>query len=208
MGILSWSTARLYDTVMQHTEKVCLGPWRRELLADLSGSVLEIGAGTGANLDYYPETITEYVLAEPDHHMRQRLAKKLASRGLTSRLYDNVAENLPFADNAFDNAVATLVLCSVSSPGRSLEELYRVLRPGGSLILIEHVVDPNRSGVYRWQRRIEPFWRCCAGNCHLTRDTFSTLNDAGFDCRQLQRDSMHGAVSLVAPVIRGIAKKP
>jgi len=207
MGIFSWGIARFYDSVMLRAENACLGQWRQNLLASLSGKVLEIGAGTGMNLKYYPDTITSLTLTEPDRHMRARLEKKLDGETRSHQLVDASAEDLPFNDNSFDAAITTLVLCSVAQPDRCLTELRRILKPGGKLILLEHVVDPERGQIYKWQKRIEPFWTCCAGNCHLTRDTLQSLQQNGFTTANVHRDTMRGAVSFVSPVIHGIAEK-
>ena len=167
-----------------------------------------IGAGTGVNLVYYPDTFTRLVLSEPDKHMRAQLNRKLAAMPINHDVVDASAESLPFPDQSFDAVVITLVLCSVQCPERSLSELYRVLKPGGKLAIIEHVGAPDPSNILKWQKRIEPFWKRCAGNCHLTRDTLTTLQACGFNCDNVQHDAMRGAVAFVAPVIRGIAEKP
>ncbi|PLX81243.1 MAG: SAM-dependent methyltransferase [Desulfuromonas sp.] len=207
MGLINWSIAKLYDPFMRSVEKNCLGAWRQELLSGLDGNVLEVGAGTGVNLDHYPAGISELVLTEPDRHMRARLSPKLVNLPIPHRVIDTAAEQLPFADASFDAAVVTLVLCSVNHPEKSLDELYRILKPGGKLVLLEHVVDPDSLTVKRWQHRIEPLWKCCAGNCHLTRDTLSALQVAGFDTENIRRDRMRGAPALFAPLILGIAEK-
>lgn len=207
MGLLSWGMATFYDLVMRRTEATCLGQWRQELLQSLAGEVLEIGAGTGVNLDSYPDTVTRLVLSEPDRHMRNRIKRKLAVIPIDHDVIAAPAEALPFPDQSFDAVVATLVLCSVEHPEESLAELHRVLKPGGKLALIEHVGASSHTTLYQWQKRIEPFWKKCVGNCHLTRDTLAALQAGRFDCKNLQQDHMRGAVALVAPIIRGIAKK-
>jgi ubiquinone/menaquinone biosynthesis C-methylase UbiE len=139
--------------------------------------------------------------------MRARLQKKLAPLAISHEVVDASAESLPFPDQSFDAVVITLVLCSVIHPEKSLAEINRVLKPGGKLALIEHVGAPARTLTLKWQKRIEPFWRSCAGNCHLTRDTRATVEAGGFNCDNLKHDSMCGAVALVAPTIRGLAEK-
>jgi ubiquinone/menaquinone biosynthesis C-methylase UbiE len=169
--------------------------------------VLEIGAGTGVNLNYYPDSISNLTLSEPDPQMRRQLIKKLAETTLPHKVIATSAEELPFADHSFDTVVATLVFCSVEHPERCLGELHRVLKPGGKLAVIEHVGAAEQQNVYKWQKRIEPFWKRCAGNCHLTRDTLTIMQRNGFNCDNLQPDSMRGATFFVAPTIRGIAEK-
>lgn len=207
-SIYSFFMAACYDAAMRRYERLCLGGWRRELLAPLSGTVLEIGAGTGINIPCYPADLTSLVLGEPDAHMRRKLQKRVDRYGRTGvRVSACGAEKLPFADDSFDAAVSTLVLCSVQDIDRTLNELLRVLRPGGTLVVLEHVGADGNSSLARWQRRLEPAWRCLAGNCHLTRDTEERLAAAGF-ILDLESVAMHGAPPVVGPMIKGTARKP
>lgn len=195
--------AALYDRAMANLEAAGLAQWRQELLSGLSGRVLEIGAGTGRNLDLYPPAVTELVLTEPDRHMRARLEARTAGTGRSLQVIDAPAEALPFPDGHFDAVVSTLVLCSVQRPRQAAAEMRRVLAPGGRLAAIEHVGAEPASRRARWQAGIEPVWRRVAGNCHLTRDTASTLREAGFDTTGLRAESMRKAPAVVRPTIRG-----
>src|SRR5689334_6732321 len=134
---MSLLSAAFYDRFMRGSEEACLAQWRAELLAGLSGAVLEIGAGTGATLPAYPPAVTRLVLAEPDPHMRRKLAAKAAGRAEVS---DASAESLPFPAESFDAVVCSLVLCSVDNQLAALERIRRVLKPGGRLVFLEHVV--------------------------------------------------------------------
>jgi ubiquinone/menaquinone biosynthesis C-methylase UbiE len=195
--------AALYDRAMANLEAAGLSQWRRELLSPLQGLVLEIGAGTGRNLEMYPAAVTELVLAEPDRHMRGRLEARAKTPRHSVEVIDAPAEALPFPDGHFDAAVTTLVLCSVQDPKRAAGELRRIIRPGGRLVVIEHVGAEPGSRRARWQAGIEPVWKRVAGNCHLTRDTAATLSEAGFDVAPLKAESMHEAPAVVRPTIRG-----
>ena len=201
--LMAWA----YDPLIAATERRCLAAWRAELLRDLAGDVLEIGAGTGANLPHYPAGLARLLLAEPEPAMRRRLAAKLAGsgRGAAGTLLEQAAERLPLADDSVDHVVSTLVLCSVEDLHASLGEIRRVLRPGGSLHFMEHVVAPDDERLARWQRRLEPAWSWCAGNCHLTRDTAAAIRAAGFEFERLQRAEMHGAPAFVRPMVLGVA---
>ncbi len=202
---MPWLMASVYDRVMAGTEGACLQAWRTQLFAEMHGRVLEVGAGTGASIPCYPAAVTELVLAEPDAHMRSRLQPRLDAR--CSVIGDPI-ETLGVADESFDAVVSSLVLCSVASASVALGELFRVLRPGGQLVFIEHVAacdDPKR---LRWQQRIEPAWKRVAGNCHLTRDTERSIREAGFEIELLERGSLRKAMPLVRPSIRGRARKP
>ena len=199
--------AWVYDRTLLSAETACLNDWRRELLSVAHGDVLEIGAGTGANLAHYPPAVRRLVLAEPDRGMRARLKRKLGERTDVT-VIDALAEALPLPDGAFDVVVFTLVLCSVDAPGRSLAEAWRLLRPGGLLLFLEHVAAEGRPGRLRWQRLLEPAWRCLAGNCHLTRHTADAIAEMGFQLEDVRRESIRKVAPVVRPSVRGVARKP
>ena len=206
--------AALYNRFMRGPEQACLGAWRAELLADAGGRVLEIGAGTGASLPYYPAEVTHLVAAEPDRHMRRQLLA--AARDLSAR--DAIrfelepsecrADSLSFADASFDTVVSTLVLCSVDSLDSSLSEILRVLVPGGKLLFLEHVAAETNPERLAWQRRVEPVWKRVAGGCHLTRRTEHAIERAGFEIQDITRESIHKAMAIARPSVRGVAIRP
>lgn len=204
--------ARYYDRFMRASERSGLSAWRTELLRDVQGEVLEVGAGTGVNLGLYPADapITRLVLSEPDRHMRALLEQKLsgAAPGFPVEVNDASLEALPFQDASFDAVVAMLVLCSVRDPVRSLEEARRVLRPGGRLVFLEHVAAEGRPGRLLLQRCVQPLWRVVAGNCHLTRPTASLIERAGFRTERLEEGPLPKAPAFVRPTVRGIATRP
>ena len=186
-------------------ESSCLRAWRSELLADLRGSVLELGAGTGHNLDCYPDSVQELTLAEPDPHMRRRLEQKLARHELRHRcaLLDATAESLATNAASFDAVVATLVLCSVDSVPMALAEVRRVLRPDGRLLLIEHIAAPLGSARRRAQRFYEPVWKRLAGGCHLQRDPREHLANAGFIAVQAIEREFRGVPGFIKAGLMG-----
>lgn len=204
---MSWLFATLYDRFMRGAEEH-LAAWRADLLRDLSGRVLELGAGTGANLPFYPAAVERLVLAEPDRHMRARLQARAARERPGAEVVDAAAEALPFEDASFDAVVSTLVLCSVEDLERALAEVRRVLRPGGTLVFLEHVAADQRPDRLKWQRRLEPLWRRVAGNCHLTRRTAEAIAAAGFDVQACTRESVRKALPFVRPSVRGRAVRP
>ena len=199
--------AAIYDRFMSGMERACGDAWRGALLGDLRGDVLEIGAGTGVNLDHYRD-VTRLVVAEPERNMRKKLDVKLAQMGQRpAKSLEVVAwdtQRLPCADASFDAVVSTLVLCSVENPQQSLAEIKRVLRPGGQLVFWEHVIadKPNR---LKWQKRVEPVWKRVFGNCHLCRDTAGAIERAGFTFTTIERESARKALPVVRPTIRGAA---
>jgi ubiquinone/menaquinone biosynthesis C-methylase UbiE len=202
--------ASVYDRFMAKTEAAGLRAWREELLADVSGRVVEAGAGTGANIDLYPDAVDHVLATEPDPHMRAALEDKVAARADPSRIdvSSAPATSLPIEDGSVDAVVVTLVLCSVRDPAAALAEFRRVLRPGGRLVYLEHVHAYESPKRAKWQRRLEPVWKRVAGNCHLTRRTEQAVVDAGFVIESERREDMRASMPLVARTVRGVATSP
>ncbi len=193
---------------MADAEEKCLRDWRQSLLQHLSGEVLELGCGTGANLVFYPTSVNHVMLAEPDEYMRQKLKEKLVHyQHLSTSLLDYHGEFIPLPDQSVDAVVCTLVLCTVKNPQHILSEIYRVLKPHAKLIFIEHVAAVNNPARYLWQKRLEPFWKVIACGCHLTRATEQNIIQAGFTLQDITRESMRGVPPIVRPCIRGMAIK-
>src|SRR5689334_22208309 len=112
---------------------------RGELLSQASGRTIDIGAGTGANVPMFPPAVTELVLAEPGEHMARQMRRKIAEAGRPAQIVEAPAEDLPFEGSTFDTAIFTLVLCTIPDPGAALAEAARVLKPGGTMLFLEHV---------------------------------------------------------------------
>lgn len=202
--------ARFYDRLLAGTEGAGLGDMRHDLLASATGRVLELGAGTGLNLEHYTGAVTELVMTEPDPHMAQRLRERLAEDPGAVRnasVVEAPAEDLPFDNDSFDTVVATLVFCTVEDPLRALTEARRVLVEGGRLLYLEHVRSESAK-LARWQNRLERPWGFFAGGCHPNRDTGQLLADAGFWIDSLENDRLPKAPRIVRPMIRGIARRP
>ncbi len=202
--------ARFYDRMTAGTERAGLGEMRRELLASATGRVLELGAGTGHNLEHYTAAVTELVMTEPDPHMARRLRDRLVNHpgaAGDAKVVEASAEDLPFDDGSFDTVVATLVLCTVADPQRALAEARRVLVEGGKLLFIEHVRS-SRPGLARWQDRLERPWGFLAAGCHPNRPTGQRLADAGFWIDSLEPGKLPKAPPIVRPLIRGVAQRP
>jgi SAM-dependent methyltransferase len=169
--------AALYDTVTGPLEHAVLAPRRAALLGELTGEVLEIGAGTGASLGHY-RLASRVVAAEPDPAMRARLSGALERCAVPVQLSGAAAEDLPFPAARFDAVVAICVLCSVHDPQEALAEAHRVLKPGGRLVALEHVRGAGRLAA--WQDRVTPLWSRLAVGCHPNRDLQSAIERAGF----------------------------
>ncbi|MBW7933041.1 MAG: class I SAM-dependent methyltransferase [Gemmatimonadaceae bacterium] len=207
---MSWIMSVVYDPFMARRETGNLGAWRAELLGDLEGTVLEIGAGTGANVPHYGRSVQRLLLTEPDRHMRQRLADAWPRRqaACPMHLLEAPAEDLSVETGSVDAVVATLVFCSVRSTARALREVARVLRPGGRLVFLEHAEAADGTWRRRWQHLAEPLWRPVAGNCHLTRRPDVAIRAAGFDIEWMRWEEMQHAGPLLSRCVRGVARKP
>lgn len=205
---MSWLLASIYDRFMAKTEAACLATWRRELLSKAQGRVLELGAGTGINLEAYGGELERLVLSEPDPAMRRLLEARIGASGRAAELSPASAEALPFPDASFDVVVGTLILCSITDVPAALAEVKRVLVPGGSYLFIEHVGARNRPRRRRWQERLEPFWSLIADGCRLTRETDQALLAAGLELESCRRESLRKALPVLRPSIRGVARKP
>lgn len=197
----------MYDSCMKGTEEAGLRDRRRKLLAEARGRTVELGAGTGLNLDLYPDAVEELVLTEPDPHMAKRLRARLAESGRAAEVHEAGAEKLPFADSSFDTVVATLVLCTVPDPAAAVAEARRVLKPGGRLLFLEHVRS-GEPGLARWQDRLERPWRFLGDGCHCNRDTVATIGASGLELGEIERDELPKAPPLVRPLAIGQASRP
>lgn len=196
--------AALYDRFLEGTEEAGLRDVRREVLAGASGRTIDIGAGTGVNLELFPEAVTELVLAEPDPHMAKRLRSKLSESSRQAEQVVAPAESLPFEDASFDTAVFTLVLCTVPDPRAALAEAARLLKPGGKLLFVEHVRSED-PGIARWQDRLEKPWRFLGDGCHCNRDTVATIEAAPFAVESVERGKLPKSPPIVRPLVRGSA---
>jgi ubiquinone/menaquinone biosynthesis C-methylase UbiE len=202
--------ARFYDRMTAGAERAGLAEMRRELLASATGRTLELGAGTGSNLAYYTDAVTELVLAEPEPNMAKQLRDRLQQTGsLATRasVISAPAEGLPFDDASFDTVVATLVLCTVGDPDHAVAEARRVLVEGGRLLFLEHVRAHSRRLAW-WQDRLEGPWGFFAGGCHPNRPTDQLLAGAGFWIDSIEKTKLPKAPPIVRPLIRGVARRP
>jgi ubiquinone/menaquinone biosynthesis C-methylase UbiE len=196
--------AWFYEPLMQATEKGGNADRRRALLAGATGTVVELGAGTGLNLPHYQPHV-ELVLTEPEAPMVRRLHDRVVAEGRAARVLQAPAEDLPLPDGCADTVVATLVLCTVNDVRAALAEARRVLRPGGRLLFIEHVAAPEGTRLRRWQDRLQRPWRRLAHGCATNRDTETALRNAGFTIDSIERGDMEAEL-LLRPLIWGAAR--
>jgi ubiquinone/menaquinone biosynthesis C-methylase UbiE len=196
--------ARLYERLAPRLDKQGGVEHRRELLDGLSGRVVEVGAGTGANFEHYPATVTEVLAVEPEPYLRERAREAAAQAPVPVRVVEGEADGLPAGDGEFDAGIASLVLCSVPDQAVALHELHRVIKPGGELRFYEHVAADGTKG--RIHQRIDPVYTRFAGGCHLTRDTTSAIEKAGFHIVHSRRFPFPPGVFALPHVI-GLARR-
>src|SRR5437016_5013725 len=160
--------AALYDRMVAVNERAGFDDRRAALLTGARGATLEIGAGTGLNLEHYPAAVTELVLTEPDPHMARKLRRKVEGSSRSAEVVEAPAERLPFGDESVDTALATLVLCTTPEPAAVLAEVARVLKPGGGFLFLEHVRAQD-APLARWQDRVTPVTNYLFCGCHPNR---------------------------------------
>jgi ubiquinone/menaquinone biosynthesis C-methylase UbiE len=205
MDYLDRLSALLYDPFLSRGERRGMRNRRAALLGGARGRVLEIGAGTGLNVEHYPVDLDELVLAEPIAAMADVLRRRLETAGRTATVVEAPAERLPFPDASFDTVVSTMVLCTVEDPHAAVGEIARVLRPGGSLLFVEHVRSTESPRLARWQDRLEAPWGVLAAGCHPNRDTLGLLRQSSLRVEPVDDGRWDGMPAIVRPLVSGRA---
>lgn len=179
--------ARLWKVMSTH-ETDAIRRLRRENLAGLSGRVLEVGAGTGTNFEFYPDTVTEVVAVEPEHTLAEVAQQAAATAQVPVTVStDTVEQFLASGGEPFDGVVCSLVLCSVDDPESVLRELHSLLKPGGELRYLEHIASSGTRG--RLQKFADAtLWPRLFGNCHTHRSTEQSITGAGFAVSGARRE--------------------
>lgn len=199
--------AAIYDPATALLERAILRPHREYLVADLEGAVLDLGAGTGAMFPYFgaiADESTAFHAIEPDPHMRRQAKAKARSYAVDISIGQASAESLPYRGDRFDVVIASMVFCTIPDVETALREVSRVLKPGGELRFLEHVIDDGWRA--RLQRSVAPLWKRVAGGCHLTRQTGSLFAaNRSFDIIEMERRNL--GVTPVRPFVRGRLRK-
>jgi ubiquinone/menaquinone biosynthesis C-methylase UbiE len=196
--------AAVYDAVSKGSEAAGMREQRHELLAKAQGATIEIGAGTGLNLEHYPDAVTRLVLVEPDKHMRRKLDERLTALGREAEIVDAPAEKLPFPDSTFDTAVVTWVLCSVPSQEAALAEIARVLKPDGRFLFIEHVRSDDPK-IAKKQDRIRPLYNLVG--CNPNRSTLAAIEASPLTVESVKHGEVPKAPKVERPMIVGTARR-
>jgi ubiquinone/menaquinone biosynthesis C-methylase UbiE len=197
----------LYDLLGAPVEKKPLiRGMRRKLLEGARGRVLEVGAGTGFNVPYYPDEIEELTLTDGLGGMLRRAERRAEQAGRTVTTTRASVDDLPYEDGSFDTVVGSLLLCSVPDQDRALAEIRRVLRPGGHYLFLEHVRSADPAAARR-QDRWEGVWRRLAMGCRPNRDTLPRIESA-FTVDRLEQGEIPMGPKIVRPYALGRAATP
>jgi SAM-dependent methyltransferase len=177
---------------------------KRRLFADLEGTILEIGAGTGVNVAFLPRD-ARYLAVEPNRYMHARLHAAASDRGISMELHATAIEALAVADGSVDAVICTLVLCSIEDPEAVVNRALRMLRPGGRFIFVEHVAAPRGTWLRAVQRGVRPVWRALGDGCRPDRETWRILESAGLE--RLSYERFRAPAPIVSPHIAGAGVK-
>ncbi|WP_430334941.1 class I SAM-dependent methyltransferase [Rhodococcus sp. ACT016] len=195
--------AAVYDPVVATAERRGMAECRRRLLASAKGAVVEIGAGTGLNVPYYPREITSLVLTEPTAAMAAHLRRRVRTARPDTKVIETPGDRLPAESGSVDTVVSTLVLCTVPDPEAVLAEIVRVLRPNGQFLFCEHVRSDVPASA-RWQDRLAGPWSVFAQGCRCNRRTLATIEET-FGGVEVDRGVWQGMPAIVRPLVIGRA---
>lgn len=170
--------SKMYDPLMAPLEKNKFQTIRKRLISKTEGRVLEIGSGTGVNFPYYDQ-VSSVTAIEPNADMLRKSLPKAQKQHVSINAHLGEAENLPYLENAFDTVVGTLVFCTIPDPEKALNEIHRVLKPEGRLLLFEHV-RLNHAILGKLQDQLTPVWRQLCDGCRLNRNTLQVVKEAEF----------------------------
>lgn len=203
-----WLMAKGYARIQAKYE-VYIAERKRELFAGLTGTVLELGPGPGVNFPYLPSTITRWIGLEPNTHMHAQLRDAAERCGVTAEFREIGAEQMDVEDDSVDCVLCTLVLCSLGDPESVLRDVFRVLKPGGRFVFVEHVAAPRGTRLRQLQRLVKPFWWYFADCCRPDRETERLIRDFGFADVTLEefRVPKSAISAVVSPQIAGSATK-
>ncbi len=200
--LFAWSLKQGDD--VNHT---IYGEYKKDLFKDLSGVVVEVGPGTGINFRYFPSSIIEWIGIEPNEAFSAMLMTKAKQYGINAKLISGDAAHVPLADNSVDEVLCTLVLCSVEDPHRTIDELKRILKPGGRFIFIEHVASPAQSMLRTFQNFINPLNKFIADGCNCNRETWLHFEQGGFSEIAFIHHKINGAFAVHSPHVLGYVVK-
>jgi len=179
---------RLCDLSMRNKN---LLPYRQRVIGTAEGRVLEVGIGSGLNLPFYHATVREILALEPDPKLIGMARRAPRGTEIPLRFIDASSESIPVENRSIDSVVTTWTLCTIPQAAKALQEMRRVLKPGGRLLFVEHGLAPDRN-VRRWQNWLTPAWRHFSGGCHLNRPIRAMIEGSGFRLDRIETGYMAG----------------
>ena len=192
---------RLCDWAMRSPD---IARHRCEVLSRAVGEILEIGFGTGLNLEHYPEHVRRLTAVDPGVGMVRIARRRIKQSNIHVDLHVQTAEELPFKDGRFDCVVSTWTLCSIRDARRAIAEIERILKPGGQFLFLEHGLSED-PGIRRWQNRLSPLQKRLANGCRLDLDVETLVRSGAFRQIEVERFLLEGAPRLVGSMYRGVA---
>jgi ubiquinone/menaquinone biosynthesis C-methylase UbiE len=178
---------------------------RRKFIPLASGTVLEVGAGSGLNLPCYGPQVQKLYALDPSRELWKMARKRVREVPFPVEFLAASAERIPLEDMSIDTVVTTWTLCTIPNPRQALTDMRRVLKPDGRLIFVEHGHSPD-PGVLAWQNRLTPVWKRIGGGCHLNRQIDDLIADAGFDITQIERGYSRGPKPMTY-LYKGLAQR-
>jgi ubiquinone/menaquinone biosynthesis C-methylase UbiE len=183
-----------------------IGEYRKELLANVDGRILEIGFGTGLNLPHYPDGVRKITTVDPSPGMHRMAQRRIQETGIEVDHHQLRGEQLPLADGSYDCVVSTFTLCSVADPGRAMSEVFRVLRPGGRFYYLEHGLSPE-AAIQRWQRRMIWLQALLGDGCRLDRNIRELVTAQPYSAVDSREQYLEKMPKISGYVYRGVATK-
>ena len=179
---------RLLDLAMRNRE---VARYRSQVVPQARGTVVEIGIGSGLNLPFYGREVERLYGVDPSEELLRMAGKKASSMRFPVEFITQSAEALPLGNHCCDTVITTFTLCTIPDPRKALQEMRRVLKPGGVLLFAEHGLSPDAS-VERWQRRLNPVWKKISGGCNLDRKIDRLIDAGGFSAIELENEYAKG----------------
>lgn len=183
-----------------------LGEYRRALLSNVYGNILEIGFGTGMNLSFYPDHVSKITVVEPNDGMNSKALERVKSSGIHVDFRTLNADSLPFGENTFDSVVSTFTICSIENVNRALSETKRVLKQGGRFLFLEHGLSPDPD-VGKWQNRLNSINKLLADGCNLNRNIEHLVRSNNLHVSVLEKFYLQKTPRFAGYLYNGIAEK-
>ena len=177
---------------------------RKKCLSEVKGTVLEVGFGSGRNLPWYPPGVLRVVAVDPSRESAKLAKKRIAAANFPVEYVPLRGEEISAPDHSFDCVVSTFTLCTIPDPIAALEQMRRVLKPGGKLFLAEHGLSPDPK-VQRWQHRLNKLQNAVFGGCNANRDIRKLVGQAGFSFDHVDQYYMQGGPKFATYMTRGVA---